>query len=87
MAATTGLVGITSGCAVVQAYAAVIVGLIAALVWLTSSRVLKRLKIDDPLDAAPVHFFCGIWGTLQVGRYPCQRVVLRLISQQQAYEP
>ena len=28
---------------------------------------LPRLRIDDPLDAAPVHFFCGAWGVLSVG--------------------
>ena len=26
-----------------------------------------RLKIDDPVDAAPVHFFCGAWGVVAVG--------------------
>ena len=25
------------------------------------------LKIDDPVAAVPVHFFCGIWGLLVVG--------------------
>ena len=64
--APTGLVGITSGCAVVQAYAAVVIGIVAAIIWLFSSRALRGLGIDDPLDAAPVHFFCGIWGVLAV---------------------
>jgi hypothetical protein len=26
-----------------------------------------RLRVDDPADAAPVHFFCGAWGVLSVG--------------------
>lgn len=26
-----------------------------------------RLHIDDPVDAAPVHLFCGAWGLLAVG--------------------
>ena len=26
--------------------------------------LLQKLKIDDPVDAAPVHGFCGIWGAL-----------------------
>ena len=30
---------------------------------------LKKLKIDDPLDAAPVHFFSGAWGCIAVGLF------------------
>ena len=26
--------------------------------------LLQKLKIDDPVDAVPVHGFCGIWGLL-----------------------
>ena len=26
-----------------------------------------KLKIDDPLEACPLHGFCGIWGVLAVG--------------------
>jgi len=29
--------------------------------------LLQKLKIDDPVDAAPVHGFCGIWGVLACG--------------------
>lgn len=28
-----------------------------------------KLKIDDPLDASPVHGFCGAWGVLAVGLF------------------
>ena len=27
----------------------------------------NRLRIDDPVDAAPVHFFCGMWGIIATG--------------------
>lgn len=27
------------------------------------------MKIDDPVDAAPVHGFCGIWGVLACGLF------------------
>lgn len=53
--------GITSACSVVDAYAAVIIGLTSGLLMLAASKALKRLRIDDPLDTIPVHFFCGIW--------------------------
>ena len=29
--------------------------------------LLQKLKIDDPVDASPVHGFCGIWGVLACG--------------------
>ena len=29
--------------------------------------MLLKLKIDDVVDASPVHLFCGIWGTLAAG--------------------
>lgn len=62
-----GLVTITSGCSVVQSYAAVIMGLLAGPVYLTSSSLIERMHIDDPSNASAVHFFGGIWGVLSVG--------------------
>ena len=68
-----GLVGITAGCASVRPWAAVVIGILAVPIYLSASELLKRLKIDDPLDAAPVHCFCGAWGTLAVGIFAdCQ---------------
>jgi Amt family ammonium transporter len=51
----------------VQSYAAVMIGGIGAVVYSLSARLLLRLRIDDPVEAAPVHFFCGMWGLLSVG--------------------
>ena len=28
--------------------------------------ILKKLKIDDVVNAIPVHLICGIWGTLAI---------------------
>lgn len=64
-----GLVSIAGPCAVVDAWASVIIGFIGAFVYFVSSRLLLRLKIDDPLDASPVHLFCGIWGVLASGLF------------------
>ena len=64
-----GLVAITAPCAVVEPYAAAVIGLVAAATYHAASTMLLRLHIDDPLDASPVHFFCGLWGLVAVGLF------------------
>eukprot|EP00005_Dracoamoeba_jomungandri_P010188 CAMPEP_0174269910 /NCGR_PEP_ID=MMETSP0439-20130205/42684_1 /TAXON_ID=0 /ORGANISM="Stereomyxa ramosa, Strain Chinc5" /LENGTH=220 /DNA_ID=CAMNT_0015358927 /DNA_START=56 /DNA_END=719 /DNA_ORIENTATION=- len=34
--------------------------------------LLVFLRIDDPVDAAPVHLFCGAWGVFAVGLFAWQ---------------
>lgn len=64
-----GAVSITASCAMVHSYGAVAIGAIGALVYLGSRSLLLRLKVDDPLDASPVHFFCGAWGVVATGLF------------------
>ena len=59
-----GLVSITSGCATLEPWAAVVTGMIGGIVFHESSKLLLRWRVDDPLDAAAVHGACGIWGLL-----------------------
>ncbi|KAH8071388.1 ammonium transmembrane transporter [Aureococcus anophagefferens] len=59
-----GLVSITSACAVVEPWAAVVIGLIGAFVYTGGSLLLVKLEIDDAVNAAPVHYFAGAWGLL-----------------------
>lgn len=70
-----GLVSITGPCPVVDPWAAVLIGFIGGFVYYGSSRLLLKLKVDDPLDASPVHFFCGIWGVLASGLFARQEFV------------
>jgi hypothetical protein len=65
--ALSGLVAITSGCAVLEYWAALVTGLTAGLVYLLASRALIKYRIDDACDAIPVHLFSGLWGLLLVG--------------------
>ena len=67
-----GLVGITAGCAVVDPWAAVIIGLIAAPIVMIGIAGLDRLGVDDPVGAVSVHGFAGIWGVLAVGLFASQ---------------
>lgn len=71
-AALGGLVAITAGCDAVNALGACIIGILAGLVvpfltWLLD----YKLKVDDPVGAVPVHFGCGILGTICVGLFAC----------------
>jgi len=40
---------------------------IGGLVYMFSSYLLKKLRIDDPIDAFSVHGACGIWGVIATG--------------------
>jgi len=48
----------------VEAGSALAIGIIGGFVYQLASMLLRKLKIDDPVDAVPVHGFCGIWGVL-----------------------
>lgn len=63
-----GLVGITAGCANLDAAGAAIVGLVTGiLVVVVVEFVDLKLHIDDPVGAVAVHGVCGMFGTLAVG--------------------
>lgn len=64
-----GLVAITAGCATVDTWAAVIIGAFAGLFYLMGSRLLVRLRIDDAVDAVPVHMVGGAWGVIATGLF------------------
>ena len=59
-----GLVAITAGCGNMESGSAVATGFVSAFVYQAASMLLQKLHIDDPVDASPVHGFCGIWGLL-----------------------
>ena len=54
---------------VVKPWAAVVIGVLAGLVYLLTSWMLVSLRLDDAVDAIPVHMFNGIWGMLAVGLF------------------
>jgi Amt family ammonium transporter len=67
-----GLVGITASCATVEPEAAVFIGLISSLLYTGAAKLLLYLKIDDVVNASPVHFVCGAWGVIAVGLFSSQ---------------
>ena len=69
-ASLAGLVAITAGWDVTDAFGAIVIGAVSGLlvcfgVWLLD----YKLHIDDPVGAVAVHMLNGIWGTLAVGLF------------------
>ena len=64
-----GLVSITAGCGNMESGCAFATGLIGGFVYQAASMLLQKLKIDDPVDACPVHGFCGAWGIIAAGLF------------------
>merc|ERR1719465_159104 len=64
-----GLVGITAGTSIATPYGALIIGFISAWVYHGASCLMRKMKIDDPLDAFAVHGACGFFGCLAVGLF------------------
>jgi Amt family ammonium transporter len=65
----TGLVAITAGCATVEPWAGVVIGICAGWFYLLGSNILIRLRIDDAVDAIPVHMVGGAWGVIATGLF------------------
>merc|ERR1719375_942305 len=59
-----GLVSITAGCSNVESGSAFLIGIVGGFIFVGSSALIKKLKIDDPVDAFSVHGACGIWGCI-----------------------
>ena len=70
-----GLVSITAGAYVLSPWSAILAGFVGSVVLWGSSKLLLKLKIDDPLEAFPVHGACGAWGVIAVGLFADQKLL------------
>ncbi len=69
-AALAGLVGITAGCDVMDAFGSTMVGIVSGLIVCFGVWFLDYvLKVDDPVGAVAVHMCNGMWGTIAVGLF------------------
>eukprot|EP00801_Mesodinium_rubrum_P002469 Mrub_02469.p1 GENE.Mrub_02469~~Mrub_02469.p1 ORF type:complete len:498 (+),score=42.28 Mrub_02469:122-1495(+) len=59
-----GLVSVTAACDVITPGVAILNGVLTGVIYFYSSVGLKRMFIDDPLDAFAVHGMCGFYGVL-----------------------
>ena len=55
----SGMVAVCAGCDAYYPWVAAALGSLSGVVYLLASLLLVKLKIDDPLDATPVHFGAG----------------------------
>ncbi|GAA0183091.1 primary active transporter [Lithospermum erythrorhizon] len=67
-----GFAAITSGCSVVEPWAAIVCGFVASWVLIGLNKVAEKVKYDDPLEAAQLHGGCGAWGILFTGLFAKQ---------------
>jgi ammonium transporter, Amt family len=67
--ALSGLVAVTAGCATVAPWCALMIGAVGGVVYLIFSKMLIKLRIDDAVDAIPVHLGNGIWGLVAAGLF------------------
>jgi ammonium transporter, Amt family len=70
-----GFAAITSGCSVVDPWAAVICGFVAALVLIGGNWFAANVKFDDPLEATQLHGGCGMWGIIFTALFAREKYV------------
>lgn len=69
-ASLAGLVGITAGCDVMDAFGAIMVGIVSGFLVCFGVWFLDYvLHVDDPVGAVAVHMMNGLWGTIAVGLF------------------
>ena len=78
--ALSGLAAITAGCAIVEPWAAVVIGFISGIIFILSSNLIMKFCIDDAVDAIPVHLFGGLWGIISVGLFASPRGLRALMD-------
>ncbi|RZC33607.1 ammonium transporter 3 [Asbolus verrucosus] len=61
------LVAVTAGCFLYQAWEALLIGCVGALLACGFMPIFDMMGIDDPVGASAVHGVGGIWGVLAVG--------------------
>ena len=53
------MVTVCAGCNEYYPHIACLASSIGGIVYIIVSGLMVKMRIDDPLDAAPIHFVCG----------------------------
>lgn len=59
-----GMVSVCCGCDGFYPWSSALAGSIGGVIYYVLSHVMKRLKLDDPIDAVAVHGGAGAWGLI-----------------------
>ncbi|XP_078577341.1 putative ammonium transporter 1 [Branchiostoma floridae x Branchiostoma japonicum] len=62
--ALSGMVAICAAADSAYSWGAVVIGVVAGVVYCAWSKLVIKLGVDDPLDAVAVHLGAGLWGVL-----------------------
>ena len=63
----SGLVAVTAGCAVIEPWAAILIGIVAGWAYIAADVLLIYSELDDAVAAIQVHLANGLWGVIAVG--------------------
>ncbi|MED6135672.1 Ammonium transporter 1 member 2 [Stylosanthes scabra] len=80
-----GFAAITSGCSVVEPWAAIVCGFVAAWVLMGLNMLAAKVEFDDPLEAAQLHGGCGAWGVLFTGLFAKKKYVAEVYGSGRPY--
>ncbi|PON98065.1 Ammonium transporter [Trema orientale] len=72
-----GVAAISSGCSVVEPWAAVVCGFSVAFVLIGLSHFVLRLRFDDPFEAAQLYCWCGALGLIFTGLFAKEEFVIQ----------
>ncbi|GBF92579.1 ammonium transporter [Raphidocelis subcapitata] len=69
-------------CGVIDVWAAGIVGILGAAVFIVGDTLMLRARLDDVVAAVPMHLGCGVVGTLFVGFFARKQYVIDVYGMQ-----
>ncbi len=75
-----GLVAATSNCAVVRPWASVVIGSAAGIVLILLVNLMDRARLDDPVQAVPVHMGGGVCAVIGSALFAAPELVKRVYN-------
>ena len=60
----SGMVSVCAGCDEMKPWAGLVTGIVGGCFYAVNSKIIAKLKVDDPLDAVAVHLGSGFWGLI-----------------------
>ena len=58
----TALVACSASSAYIEVGLSIVIGVVAGACYIVASQAMLRMKLDDVVDAAPIHLAGGVWG-------------------------